>query len=395
MADTGALVSPRSPILLVTRNLPPLRGGMERLNQHLALELNREFALCIVGPAGCSESMPADMDVREARVRPLWQFLSKAMIRAVAEARKRRPVLVLAGSGLTAPIAVVAAWFAGGRSAVYAHGLDLVVRHPLYRALWLPFIRRCDLCLVNSRHTADLARRAGLRPERITILHPGVTMPLDVEEESVEVFRRTYKLGSRKLLLSVGRLTERKGLHDFVERALRAVVDRHPDALLVIIGDEAPDALSGANAGGAERVLATARSLGLDDYVRVLGACSDETLSAAYAAADACIFPLRQMPGDVEGFGMVAVEAAAHGLATVAFDVGGVADAVSDGVSGWLVQAGDYVAFAERVVQVLSEERSPQHGANARAFARGFDWHYFGTSLRRRIRTLLAGEDVL
>jgi phosphatidylinositol alpha-1,6-mannosyltransferase len=362
---------------------------MERLNQHVALELHARFQMKVVGPEGCRAALPEGIEVYEVPVRPLWRFLMQAMIRSLWVGHRKRPRVVIAGSGLTAPIAVLSAWLAGGRSVVYAHGLDLVARHRLYRAVWLPFLRRCDVCVVNSRHTAGLAERTGVSAGKITIIHPGVTLPDGDDLGNGDSFRREHGLDGSKLLLSVGRLTPRKGLLEFVRDALPHIVKDHPDAVLVVIGDEAPDALNGAGIGGAATIQELAYGLGLDRHVRMLGACSDAMLSSAYAAADLCVFPLREIPGDVEGFGMVAVEAAAHGLPTVAFDVGGVADAVANGRSGWLVPAGDYPAMVERIHQVFMVGRTPDARRQAQDFARAFDWGHFGSRLRKRVQELM------
>ena len=378
--------------MLVTRNLPPLRGGMERLNLHIALELSAQFRVQVVGPNGCREALPAGIEVQEVYVRPLWRFLLQALFQALRLARKMKPRVVLAGSGLTAPIAVLAARLSGGHSAVYAHGLDLVVKHRLYRILWLPFLRHCDVCIVNSRHTAGLAIQAGIRSERITIIHPGVRLPDENGYDCGENFRQSHGLVDCKLLLSVGRLTRRKGLLEFVRHVLPHIVLVHADAVLMVIGDEAPDALNGKGIGCAERIRACARELGLDQHVLILGPRGDKELGAAYDAADLCVFPLRNIPGDVEGFGMVAIEAAAHGLPTVAFDVGGVADAIADGSSGWLVPAGDYAGMVKKIVRALHTGRTPAMRAKARHFAASFEWRHFGSRLRSEFQQLITGE---
>ena len=90
------------------------------------------------------------------------------------------------------------------------------------------------------------------------------------------------------------------------------------------------------------------------------------------------VFPVRDLPGDVEGFGMVAIEAAAHGLPTVAFDVGGVADAVVTHRNGHLVRAEDHAAFARAVCEMISAHDRAGTSARARAFAQGFSWQRFG-----------------
>ena len=379
--------------LLVTRNLPPLRGGMERLNLHLALALAQEYDLDAIGPAGCSAHLPPAVVAQEVPHRPMWRFLPAIAWRALRTARRRRPDCVFAGSGLTAPIAWIAARASGARAAVYVHGLDLVATHPVYRLLWRPFLRRMDRVIANSRHTATLAESIGIPAERIMVLNPGVDPPAMIDPAAAQGFRERFGFGERKLLLSVGRLTPRKGLLEFAESALPAIAAEYPDATLLVIGDEAPDALTGSAAGMGQRIVDAAHALGLRDNVRILGVCDEATLAAAYQAADVLVFPVRETPGDVEGFGMVAIEAAAHGTPTVAFAVGGIPDAVAEGRSGWLVQAGDYARFTQRVRDLLARGCDAALRADCREFARGFDWERFDLRLRELIAPLLNARD--
>lgn len=372
---------PRRTLLMITRNMPPLRGGMERLNLQIAIELQKAFDLLVVGPRGCAASLPG-ATVVEVDHRSLGWFLLAGLVRAVRLAARRRPAIVLAGSGVTAPLAFIAARVCGAQAAVYAHGLDLVAPHVAYRLGWLPFLRRMDRCIVNSRHTAALAHAAGIATERITVLNPGVAPVASSDQDAASRFRAQRGLQGRRVLVSVGRLTSRKGILEFVERSLPAIVSGCRDAVLVVIGDEAPDALAGSSKGMSERIAQAARHHGLEDHVRILGPLPEAELFDAYEAADALVFPVRDVPGDVEGFGMVAIEAAAHGVPTIAFAVGGIPDAVLDGHSGWLVPAGDYATFADRVLQTL---RSPAPAAreDCRRFASRFFWDAFGIRLRR------------
>ena len=379
-------------VLLVTRNLPPLLGGMERLNLHMALEIAGAFDLDVIGPAGCAAELPTAIHVQEAPHRPMWRFLPTAFVRALRLARQRRPACILAGSGLTAPIAWIAARASGACAVAYVHGLDLVATHPVYRLVWRPFLRRMDACIANSRNTAALAEAIGIPADRIVVLNPGVELPVDLDAGAAAGFRSRHGLGERKLMLSVGRLTPRKGLLEFVERSLPAVVAARPDAMLLVIGDEAPDALTGAAAGMGQRIIQAAHGIGLQDNIRILGVCDEADLAAAYQASNALVFPVRSVPGDVEGFGMVAIEAAAHGLATVAFAVGGVSDAVADGRSGWLVPEGDYMTFASRVSQVLDQEPIETVRAECRHYAQGFAWTVFGNRLREMLAARIAGQ---
>ncbi|WP_232227621.1 glycosyltransferase family 4 protein [Aerolutibacter daejeonensis] len=375
----------RNRVLLITRNLPPLRGGMERLNLHLVSSLVGEYEVAIVGPTGCAAHLPAARrDCSEVPHRPLLRFMLGALWASFRLAWRARPLIVLAGSGLTAPIAWLVARLAGARCIVYVHGLDLVATHPVYRVFWLPFIRHADMVLANSVNTAQLAMRCGVTSSRVSVLHPGTKVPGHDSALSSE-FRAIHGFGDRPILLSVGRLTPRKGLVEFVLDVFPEVLKAQPDALLVVIGADAHDALSSVPGSQCQRIRDAAVRAGIDHALHMLPPCSDATLAMAYCSADVHVFPIRSVPGDVEGFGMVAIEAAAHGLPTVAFAVGGVADAVVEGRSGSLVAEGDYLRFADKVVEWISRREDRRVASACIEAARLFSWERFGKQLRANL----------
>jgi phosphatidylinositol alpha-1,6-mannosyltransferase len=128
-------------------------------------------------------------------------------------------------------------------------------------------------------------------------------------------------------------------------------------------------------------LVSTAEDLGLTASLRLLGGCSNEVLEDAYQGSDVHVFPVRDVPGDVEGFGMVAIEAASYGLPTVAFNVGGVADAVIDGVTGRLVDPDSYAAFAEEVL-VWIRARAHAEMDRCAIAARRFAWTRFNDEIK-------------
>lgn len=395
--------SQRARILLVTRNLPPLVGGMERLNWHMADELSKYAEVRVVGPAGSAATAPVGVTVTEVPLWPLWKFLIHVQWCAWSVARSWKPDVVLAGSGLTAPAAFLAARSCGASTAVYVHGLDLAVRHPIYRCLWQPTLRHMDRVIANSRPTAVLAQGIGVERERIGIVCPGVDLPADTvapvcdatgpsepslaqatcQKAGTTEFLQCHSIGNRPLLLSVGRLSTRKGLREFVAHALPRIVAAHPDTLLLVVGDAPSDALH-AQAQTRESIQVIATQAGVAENLRFLGTITDyQTLGSVYRSADVHVFPVRDIPGDPEGFGMVAVEAAAHGLPTVAFATGGIVDAVADGKSGYLVASGDYEAFVKAVRLVLAERGALRD--SCRIYAAQFAWPRFGDGMRKQL----------
>jgi len=385
------MTATRPRILHITRNLPPLVGGMERLNWHIADELSRHADVRIIGPTGAAAQRPPQVPVTEAPLRPLWRFLLASGGQAVRTARAWQPHIVLAGSGLTAPAALLAARAAKARACVYLHGLDAAVQHPAYRAVWHPAIRRMDVVIANSQPTAALARALGVASDKITIVHPGVQLPTAPQTpQALREFRQRHGLGDARVLLSVGRLTERKGLRQFVQHALPAIVQAAPDTLLAVVGDAPADSLL-AGVQTRASIQAAADAAGVGQHLRFLGVITDAAeLACAYEAASLHVFPVRQLAGDPEGFGMVAIEAAAHGLPTVAFATGGVVDAVAQGRSGRLVAPGDYAALAQAVVQVLADQADAWR-TGATDFAQGFAWPAFGGQLRAALHLPTGG----
>lgn len=376
-------------VLLITRNLPPLRGGMERLNLGVVTALASKVELVVIGPAGCRAHLPKQVAVYEVPVVSLPLFFLKVMELAWRLGRDHFD-LVIAGSGLTAPMALLAAKRSGARSLAYVHGLDVTTKNLVYRMFWLTAMRRMDAAIANSANTADLAMRAAVAQGNVAVVHPGVELPLSTESSNND-FRARFQLDDAPMLLSVGRLTERKGLAEFVDLAMPLIVARFPGVRLVVIGDEAPDALSrSANEPAAKLIEAIARHC-LQKHIIRLGPCDEITLKNAYAAADIHVFPVKQVSGDIEGFGMVAIEAAAHGLPTIAFAVGGVPDAVGDGVSGWLLPPGDYDGFAARVCKVIAAKDGGSLHGSARLFAKDFSWPLFGERLWARVQQVVSG----
>lgn len=366
-------------ILLITRNLPPLVGGMERLNWHMADELSKYAEVKVIGPTGSAALKPERVSLTEAPLKPLPLFLFVTLFKALWLALRWKPDVILAGSGLTAPIAWLASKLCRALTAAYLHGFDITVKDTLYQRLWVPTFRKIDRIIVNSTPTKVLAFAAGIPERKISIVYPGVSLP-DAPQpaESIDTFKQQHGLIGKKILLSVGRLTTRKGLREFVELALPSIVQAEPDTVLVVIG-EAPKNSLGAGIQTVESIQAQAERSGVAGHIRFLGVITDKNLLAtAYEAADVHVFPVRHIPDDPEGFGMVAIEAAAHGVPTAAFATGGIIDAVRHGESGYLADKDNYNALSQHILQLLQK---PIAIKNIQGFAQGFAWENFGLSV--------------
>ena len=165
------------------------------------------------------------------------------------------------------------------------------------------------------------------------------------------------------LLVAVGRHQERKGFGWFVEH----VMPRLPPDARLLLGGEGPmtPAIREAIARG-----------GLEDRVRLLGRVSEETLRALYRGGDLFVMPNVPVAGDIEGFGVVMLEAGLCGLPVVAADLEGISDVVTEGVNGHLVPSRDAAAFAAAILRYRGHaDRLAAASASASAHtARAFSW---------------------
>jgi phosphatidylinositol alpha-1,6-mannosyltransferase len=185
-------------------------------------------------------------------------------------------------------------------------------------------------------------------------------------------------LKGRKVLLTVGRLIERKGVVHFLTEVMPKLLAARQDFCYLIIGE------------GPQRELIETRitSLHLEDHVSLLGRVDDETLRAAYHLADLFVMPNIPVQNDIEGFGLVALEAAAAGRYAVASRLDGIPEAIVSGQNGTLLDPLDSEAFAQTILELLEDdERREALGAQAREFVRRrYSWDIIA---RRYLRVFL------
>lgn len=375
------LVLPMKKMFIVSRNFPPLIGGMERLNFHIYKSLEKNFDVDVAGPNGSSRFLGCK-NVVEFPFFPVWKYVVFSLVKTVFFSFNKRYEFVFCGSGSAILAGYFSARITSAKLVCYLHGLDVIADSKIYQLLFLPFIKKSDLLFVNSEYTKKLAIAAGMDVCKLKVINPGVDLPpVKISTTERSVFREQYGLTEKQILLVVGRLTKRKGVLEFIENVMPNLVAQHPHVVCVVIGGTPSGALS-ARDDVTDRVQSLVKKLDLSSHVMLMGEIADSLLTSAYFAADLMVFPVLDLPGDVEGFGMVAVESAAHGLPTMAFSVGGVSDAVSSGESGWLIPAGDYDLMGQKISTFLTEGHGRDElKVRCRNFAEQFSWDKFESKL--------------
>lgn len=375
-------------ILLITRNLPPLVGGMERLVLQAALGISDYAALTVIGPKGCSDFLPSPIKTHEVS-HNLASFIARSALIARSLARKNAFDIVLGGSGLAALSVLFASRRARAKSALFVHGLDLVVDNWVYQRIFVPQILRVDSLIANSRNTHDIAVAKSANPKCISIVNPGTALPSAHAQGDRESFCDDHGIPFKRYIVFVGRMTERKGLSAFLRESFVHIIKAAPGTGLVVIGHEPSHSLN--KRGEEAKVLETVDAMQLTNHVKFLGKLTDGGLMQAYAHADVQIFPLQEVSGDVEGFGMVAIEAASCGTPTVAFNVGGVSDAVTHR-NGLLVPTKDYAQFATGVIKFLGKDKPS--ASQCREFAAQFAWPNYNKKIKEILSALAPSRDL-
>ena len=231
---------------------------------------------------------------------------------------------------------------------IYTHGED--VSQTPYRQAVLAArgkaLAEADGIVAVSNFTAQLiVKKFALSPGKIKMLKNGVDL-LRFKQKPVENVRVPLGIGAGPLVLSVGRLVERKGFDKLLEawpRVLAAV----PEAKLAIAGTGVM----------TDRLRGLADADDMQDSVRLLGHVPDALLPSLYATSDLFVMPNRTMPdGDTEGFGLVFLEAAASGVPAIGGRAGGVEDAILDGETGLLIDGGDIGAIAFAITDLLADD---------------------------------------
>ena len=175
--------------------------------------------------------------------------------------------------------------------------------------------------------------------------------------------------------MSVGRLIERKNQIALVD-AMPVILECHPTAMLVLAG----------RGPMLSRISRRAGTLGVRDHVALPGKVDDAELAALYEAATVFALPCKDSgDGHVEGFGLVFVEAGAHGKPVLAGRGGGVEDAVIDGETGLLVDPNDAKAIADSLLRFLDDpEFSERAGAAGKArVERELNWREFAAKVAK------------
>lgn len=374
--------------LLITLGFPPAVGGMQRyLYQRCQAVRGNQIIVLAPQTAGWRE-----FDAQQPFLIYRWssflgqapvikRFLQLTLPLFHALSLYHRQGFDWIECGQPWPFGLIALifkrWF-GTPYLIWSHGNDVLKpqRYPVVRSLLLLSLKNADGIVANSQATKEEIFKLGVDPERVLVINPSVdTRRFHPQIDDSKVVTRHHLQGKR-VILTVARLVERKGI-DMVIRAMPKVLEAVPDAVYLVIG-------TGPYQGKLERLV---EELGLEEQVIFVGYVPDAELLLYYGACDVFVLASRTLAdkGEVEGFGIVYLEAGACGKPVIGGRGGGTSEAVEDGVTGLLIDPLDVNEIANAIVRVLKDEELARRlGENGRKRAmREPDWSLLGHQIRR------------
>ncbi|HEY3737279.1 MAG TPA: glycosyltransferase family 4 protein [Jatrophihabitans sp.] len=370
--------------LIVTNDFPPRQGGIQSFVHQLALRQPPGSVVVYASDYEGSREFDAQQPFPVVRHRSIAGRRSGLLIptphtrrRVVSTLRDYHCTAVWFGA--SAPLGLLApALRSAGAEQIVAttHGHEVGwAMLPAARQALRRIGEGCDIVTYLGDYTLRRLNRAFGSRADLRRLTPGVDAAMFHPGVSGSTIRVRYGLADRPVIVCVSRMVPRKGQDRLIE-ALPEIRRRVPGTALLIVG----------RGKYHDELLALAQRHGVAEDVVLTGGVPYSELPAHYAAGDVFAMPCRtrRFGMDVEGLGIVFLEASATGLAVLAGDSGGAPDAVRVGETGYVVDGNNVEAITARLVQLLTDAPlRARLGTAGRAWVER-DWQWDGLAAQLR-----------
>jgi len=230
---------------------------------------------------------------------------------------------------------------------VYTHSADILEyqKYGLIKKCLLSILNNAEKIVANSHFTKEKLLDLNVSLSKIIVIFPRIDVGKFQNDLDPGDMIKKYNLQGKKVILSINRLVERKG-NDIVIRAMKNIKEQIPNAVYVVVG------------GGPyeQKLKDIVDENNLHEDIIFTGRIENEEILKFYKLCDVFVMISREIKekGDVEGFGIVFVEANSCGKAVIGGDSGGIKDAIIDGETGFLVDPLDEDKVANKIANILS-----------------------------------------
>lgn len=333
-------------ILYLTHLHPPAdapltnMGGMQRVSLQLVETLKRDPNVTI-------EVIKLEAEWGNIGI-ATTKFLLKNLVELPSKVETFKPDVILFSSMVTAALAPFVRKRISVPMVTINHGQDVTLPVYVYQKFVPRIFEALDGVISVSRATRQACIERGMSPEK-GISIPNGFSPSDFNLGECKKAEARAKFGNlidrnlqdSNLLLTTGRLVRRKGHEWFINHVLPKVDQK---SVYIILGD-------GPEREAIQKAITQNQA---ENRVFLLGRQPDNVLNLSYCASDLFVMPNIVVPGDMEGFGVVMLEANLMGTPVIASDLEGIKDVVDDGKNGFKISVGDASQFASTINELLS-----------------------------------------
>ncbi len=370
-------------VLLVTLDFWPKVGGVANYYLNLCRQLDSQVSVLTTHNYlnGGTAEQEAEFGFRVFRRKllvswlwPHWLLMGRHIWRIT---RQEKVEILWAGEIL--PTGTVVYFLSKVLKLPYivsCHGKDVLqaAKKRRRKKIAQKILKHAKLVTANSYYTKRLVEAIGAESNKIKVVYPGIDARLKIQDSRVkDELVKKYNLEGKKIILSVGRLVARKGFDKVIEAMPRVAVEV-PEAVYLIAG-EGPD---------EQKLKALAKQ---NKKVLFLGRINEQEKRALLKLCDVFIMPARRLKDDVEGFGIVYLEAGLAGKPVIAGNVGGAQEAVIDEQTGLLVNPESADEIVQAVIKLLNnQELAEELGeAGRRRAVEEFSWEKIGREFKAAI----------
>lgn len=374
--------------LLLSEIFPPVKGGSGRWFWEVYTRISTGNVIVAAGQDANSDKVDISSPLRTYRL-PLssWSWGLKSLtglkyyfsaLRDVLKVVKQNDIQVI-HCGRCLPegfIGFLISKIKGIPYICYVHGEDVETAATSRELSWIvnKALGGATRLIANSQNTADILLNTwNTDPAKTMVFNPGVDASLFIPAPASEEIKSHLGWEARQVILTVGRLQERKG-HDKLIEALPSIIERNPSVLYAIIGD-------GERKAPLEALVA---KLKLEKHVMFMSELDDQEMIQCYQQCDVFVLPNRTVGRDIEGFGMVLVEAQACERPVIAGDSGGTAETMLVNETGYILDCTQPKLLAEKICTLLEDDalREKMGIAGRKHVQHTLDWPVLSKALK-------------
>ena len=351
--------------VITTRNFPPAVGGMQTLMADLAANLVEHGPVKVF-----ADAIDGDYDFDKKQNYQIERIKGFDFIKKY---RKNNQVQIFCTENKNIRALIADHWKSIEKisdniclqipTLCLIHGKEINHKKgSLLHTRMTQSLKKAKFIIANSEFTKKLAIKKGIAAKKIKIINPGINPPKPIEGRYLEQAKEIFGSTNPKLI-SVTRLEKRKGIHSVI-LSLKNLQVLYPNFLYVIIGqgDE------------SETLKNIARNLDLSNNIIFLEEVASGLKNALLKYADIFLMPSIEDGASVEGFGISFLEASMYKTACIGGVVGGAADIIKDGKTGFLCDGTNHDKIYQALNKMLNNKRYTKMGANAQKHAQNFLW---------------------